>query len=258
MKSSAVVLLLGAFLLVGGAVAQASQAEEQNDQATPKPAKLVRKGAAAPAAAPEDSERGPAERVPVRDDAPPPVSFEQEPGHNHDQAAEKLDEELMNLVEQLLEGEGADAAEQQQHPLLSIGKRMRDAEARIAEVDAGRETQTIQTSIIKDLDALIDQLKQQASSCSNCNGAGCAQCQQLGSKRGQKPGQPNNSSKPGNNARANTAATQAVKNVWGHLPMRLREKLEQMSDEKFLPQYESLIEQYFKTLLERTDRPTNF
>lgn len=273
MKSSAVVLLIGALWAAGAGVA-ATRAQEADDPNQSQPAKLVRKGAPAAADVRNDAERRPADPVRTGDDASPPVLFEEEPGHDHDHAAGELDEDLLDLVKQLLEGEGDGGAEdEQQHPLLRIGRRMRDVEARIAEVDAGRETQTIQTSIVEDLDALIDQLKQQASSCSNCNGAGCAQCQQLGSKRGQRPGKPNNSGRPGNNPRANTAATQAgkttpqqvaaqrradlLKNVWGHLPLRMREKLEQMSEEVFLPQYEVLIERYFEALLERTDRPTN-
>jgi hypothetical protein len=42
-----------------------------------------------------------------------------------------------------------------------------------------------------------------------------------------------------------------LKNVWGELPPRLRQQMLQSSMEQFLPKYELLIEEYFKTLVNR-------
>lgn len=157
MRSSAVVSVVGALLALG-AILQTTQAQEQND----KPAKLVRKGGTA-----VQQDARPVAPARPENEASPPVIFEEEPDQDHarDHAKEVLDEELLKVVQQLLHGEGAqdEAGAQEQSPLLRIGRHMRDAEGRIALIDAGRETQTIQTGIVKDLDALIDRLKRQAA-----------------------------------------------------------------------------------------------
>ena len=41
-----------------------------------------------------------------------------------------------------------------------------------------------------------------------------------------------------------------MKDAWGHLPQHAREQMLQNSPERFLPQYELLIEQYYKRLAE--------
>jgi hypothetical protein len=41
-----------------------------------------------------------------------------------------------------------------------------------------------------------------------------------------------------------------MKDTWGHLPQRAREEMLQNSPERFLPQYELLIERYYKRLAE--------
>ena len=41
-----------------------------------------------------------------------------------------------------------------------------------------------------------------------------------------------------------------MKDTWGHLPAQAREEMLQNSPERFLPQYELLIERYYKRLAE--------
>lgn len=275
MNGSRVIIILGLFV-AAGTLSDASSAspQEEKNQPAVSAAKLPRK--AAPPA-PRAASKTPRPVAPdpasdPSDDASPPAIFQDEPtaADAHDHEADELDRKLTELVEQLRRApdDPAEAAPAQaQHPLLRVGQRMRDSEIRIARLDPGEQTQRIQKEIVDDLDKLLAQLKNQASTCSNCNGAGCKACQQIGKQQPSKPQQPKNSGKPGNNPRANQAAIQAgkttpqqaqlaermnlLKDIWGHLPQRRRELLEQMAlDLVFLPQYDSLIKSYFEALLE--------
>jgi hypothetical protein len=44
------------------------------------------------------------------------------------------------------------------------------------------------------------------------------------------------------------AMNDLVHELWGNLPPRMREQMMQNSMEQFLPKYELMIEDYFKTL----------
>jgi hypothetical protein len=43
---------------------------------------------------------------------------------------------------------------------------------------------------------------------------------------------------------------ETLKQVWGHLPARVREQMQSGMAEEFLPKYERLIEQYYQRLAE--------
>ena len=47
--------------------------------------------------------------------------------------------------------------------------------------------------------------------------------------------------------------TNRLKDLWGHLPVRLREEMINSLGEQFLPKYEVQIEKYFKRLAEQPD-----
>ena len=42
-----------------------------------------------------------------------------------------------------------------------------------------------------------------------------------------------------------------LRRVWGHLPEKAREQMQNSIDEEFLPKYEKLIEQYYQRLAEQ-------
>jgi hypothetical protein len=44
-----------------------------------------------------------------------------------------------------------------------------------------------------------------------------------------------------------------VRAVWGHLPEKLREEMQQAFKESDLPKYRPLIEQYFRAIAEQND-----
>ncbi len=163
------------------------------------------------------------------------------------------------LLDQLREGE--DLGEKSPDPFLTVSRRMRTVEERISQKDTAEATQRLQRQIVSDLALLVEQAKQQCSG-GPCNNPGAA-------KPGGKPG---GSKKGGTGDNAGTkrsakesterigksavaeaelaALKTMLKEVWGQLPPKLREQMQSGMAEQFLPQYETLIEAYYKRLAE--------
>jgi len=196
--------------------------------------------------------------VPPRTPAGSPAA-----GKPADRPADAVSDLDQQLLEQLAEGE--DIGQESSDPLVSIGRRMRVAEALIGRQVTSQKTQRVQQLVIEDLDRLIEQLQKQCRS------------GQRSSKSAPKPG-----AKPGSKSRAgsgeNTGANQPakestertggqasgreelarlqqmLKQIWGHLPPKLRDQLQSSSIEEFLPKYEKLIEEYYTRLAEEGNR----
>lgn len=167
-----------------------------------------------------------------------------------------LDDELLRQL-----GEGEDLGEETLDPLLLISRRMRAVEGLIEERNTSHTTQRLQKQIVEDLDLLIEQMKKQ---CSGAPGDGDGK-----KKPGGKPGSGNKAgtgankgnSRPAKDSTARTGKNadtrteldrmkQMLKEVWGHLPPKIREQMQAGSPEEFLPKYERLIEEYYKRLAE--------
>jgi len=173
------------------------------------------------------------------------------------------------LLEKLEKEAAADAApaEEEDPPLIRIGDRMRQVQRRLARADTGRKTIELQEAIIKDLDDLLKQM-QSGQACPQC---GKQNCQQHARQRKQSAAQSQQraSSQPSTQAardasnrnfpRATAVKSKAdlermAKAIWGHLPPKMREQMEQALSATLLPQYELLIERYFRTLAEQGAR----
>ena len=50
---------------------------------------------------------------------------------------------------------------------------------------------------------------------------------------------------------------QILKEIWGHLPPALREKMLNVYSEKYLPRYEDVVRDYFEALAEQGRSPTD-
>jgi hypothetical protein len=154
----------------------------------------------------------------------------------------------------------------EENPLERVDQRMRDVQGRLAKSDPGVETQDLQKSIVDDLQALIEQI-QKGGGCPSC---GAAQCTKHGKQKrqtsSQQPGQQSKPSpgsepkegqvtaRPGAVSDEHKAAdTRIVRNVWGHLPEKLREEMQQASQDSGLPKYRSLIELYFRAIAEQNE-----
>ncbi len=157
--------------------------------------------------------------------------------------------------------EGEDLGEKSSDPFLTASRRMRTVEERIGQKDIAEATQRMQQQIVSDLALLIEQAKQQCSG-GQCNNPGAAK---PGGKPGggKKGGTGDNagtkrSAKESTERIGKSAAAEAelealktmLKEVWGQLPPKLREQMQSGMAEQFLPQYEALIEAYYKRLAE--------
>ena len=191
--------------------------------------------------------------IPTRPAVPSPDAAK--PAQPPADAASDLDQQLL---EQL--GAGEDLGQQSADPLVSIGRRMRLAERLISRQETSQKTQRVQQQVIEDLERLIEELKKQ------CQGGQC------NSKPSPKPGGKPGQGRAGNgeNASANRPAKesteqpdskasdreelarlrQMLKQVWGHLPPKIRDQMQSAAIEEFLPKYERLIEEYYSRLAE--------
>ncbi len=190
-----------------------------------------------------------------------------------------LDAELLEGIAPVeapatIDGEDLGAPE---NPLERLAGRMRDAEISLRSARLGPPTQKLQQEIIADLDQLIaDQEKK-------CQGGGQPKPNGSSKQGGQKPGgakpggpqpgapkegnqQPGQSPTPtgqqaaadsqdgsrsGNEAKTKFADPQdLLKQVWGHLPARMRDQMRQNTSERFLPKYEQEISDYFERLID--------
>lgn len=198
--------------------------------------------------------------------------------HGQDPSQPRPDD---SSVEQVL-----DQIEQQaiatQNQIADTIKKMRDAGDRVKKTEIGSKTQTIQKQIIGDLDVLIQAAKQQQQQQKQQQQAqrkaqekaGQEQqrpadqksqlqqtpdTQQPGQKqpapdgKRQKDGQDASPTTNQGTASASELAQQKIvlQQVWGHLPERLRERVLNISADKYLPQYEGLIRRYFESLAEK-------
>jgi len=167
---------------------------------------------------------------------------------NPDVPPDLLDDQFRNRLRQEL---GHAATDEEGAPLLEVARQMRRVESLISQNDAGRRTQQMQGRIIDDLDALIEQARKKCKSQGKSPKTG----------EGKKPGSGEPSNKPIEKSNAKPGKGDAksvdmgqvedvVKEIWGTLPQRERDHMLQLPFGEFLPDYETLIESYFRSLLE--------
>jgi hypothetical protein len=178
-------------------------------------------------------------------------------------AASGLDEKLLDEIE----GEDIELGPTP-NPLTRIGREMRKVETLIDKRDTSAATQARQQQIVRDLSLLLEQTKKQ------CQGGQCnaqpksSQSSSNNSKTaaGNKPSEGEPSNKPARDSTdrlAKAGKTEVttpeemetlVKRVWGHLPDKVRDQMQNVGVENFLPKYEKLIEEYYKRLAEEESR----
>lgn len=151
-------------------------------------------------------------------------------------------------------------------PLAYIGQEMQELESIITQNAKRIRTQQLQDRVIEDLGKLIEQAQQQQQAAQQSSQKD--KKQQSGKRQTVKQSKPNSAGSPGKDsnkpardstdrlgkaeeARPDPELVKAMmKDTWGHLPQRAREEMLQNSPERFLPQYELLIERYYKRLAE--------
>lgn len=165
------------------------------------------------------------------------------------------------------EGEDVGMPSEDQDPLLYISEQMRSAEKWMTERNRRTAAQQVQERVVEDLTRLIKQAEEQQQA--QQQGGKSAKQQQQGSKRQSaqqsQPTSAGNPDKDSNQAAQDSSnrmgkaqqvrpdadqVRRLMKDTWGHLPERDREQVLQHSPEQFLPQYELMIERYYKRLAE--------
>lgn len=211
----------------------------------------------------KELEETPPAKKPASRDAP---ARDERKEKDADPAAEpadtpELDEEFMRELE-----EGIEQSAEEADPLARVAQAMREVEGRLSRSKSDGQTRELQTKIVADLDAMIQEAlkraqRSQSQSASNSGKQGSQrskvnqpQQQQQGAQgqHEQRPS-PDSTERLGRDqvVRPDPGAVRdAMKHLWGHLPERDREMMLNASIEQFLPKYELLIEQYFRRLAE--------
>jgi hypothetical protein len=131
-------------------------------------------------------------------------------------------------------------------PLGAIIKEMRDVEQRLGKPETGEDTQSKQKRIVKQIDTLIQQMKQSGPSSSMAMRRVRQQGQKPGDQPGQTPGANAAGAPPMKPAKPSDRHAPANgKNIWGHLPEELRQEMENSFKEDALPAKAELIRRYY-------------
>jgi hypothetical protein len=168
-------------------------------------------------------------------------------------------------------------------PLERAIEGMRQARQRMSDKDTGSGTREVQEQVIKDLEKLIQQAKnppkgspppppqssqnqnpqnnrnqdRQKSPQPNTPEDQKQQTGESGDAQNQQKTESDNARESSDEARAArereaelSRRRDLVKDVWGHLPPALRQKLLNANSDKSLPRYDDLIRRYFESLAE--------
>jgi hypothetical protein len=176
--------------------------------------------------------------------------------------------------------------------LERISKNIRESEDRLRKKDTGDGTQQVQRDIVKDMDSLIQRIKQQQqqqqdqndskdqqdprnqNGQKNAKNGGSQQQQSASSQRqrrskGDRQGtnsDPNNDShktqgnngKDGGDGRGTAGGldkkADIFKDIWGHLPEMMRQEMDAYSREQFAAKYSEMLKQYYQTIAEKGRR----
>ncbi len=150
-------------------------------------------------------------------------------------------------------------------PLARIGHKMRSLEGLIPRPADQERAEQLQKGIVEDLRKLIEEAQRRSAQQSAAQKS--KRDQQTAKRQNVKqPGQQRSAGKASNKPAADSTdrlgkAEAArpdpemlkglMKDAWGRLPEHAREQMLQNSPERFLPQYELLIERYYKRLAEQ-------
>ncbi|MEN6459616.1 MAG: hypothetical protein ABFC63_11885 [Thermoguttaceae bacterium] len=151
---------------------------------------------------------------------------------------------------------GAAAESGDEHPMAQVAGQMREAQQRIERADSGETTQKLQRRIIESLDRLIQQAEQTQGQ--RPSGAVRSKAAASGQKPDSEPTRGETRQATGEHRGRNAKGPPTrnrMKQLWGELPEHVRERMLQLPEEDFPPQYETLIEDYFRRLAEEKRGP---
>jgi hypothetical protein len=154
-------------------------------------------------------------------------------------------------------------------PIKPIVDAMQGAGTRLKQGDTGQNTRTLQEKVVNDLQKLIDAAKpksrndnQQQKQESQQESGFRSQSERSQSKPSAKAGsEPTGGGKPGRKSGVGKPSVSEKKvttrpprpllrEVWGHLPPALRERVPSDFHEVILPAYDDLVRRYFEAILD--------
>jgi hypothetical protein len=230
------------------------------------------------------------EKAPAAEDTSAKQQAEQPnvPPTGKEEKDEPVRKQKPSLTDRLIKELTDQAKEQAGNPLDAIVERMRAAQQKLQQTETDKDTRDLQTQIVKDLDALIEQLKNAKStpqkpnqdqqpppmggndqnvsprgqgqpkpqnSLKQSGGPDKKSMQPAGSSQGEKSKQSANQNQGQPRTPEEEAAREKLaKDVWGHLPPALRQQLLNVYSEKFLPKYDDLVRKYYEALAEQNRR----
>ncbi|MGO9601261.1 MAG: hypothetical protein ACLP7Q_25050 [Isosphaeraceae bacterium] len=178
-------------------------------------------------------------------DAPKP----REKAKLDDRALKGKDKEIDDRLEELTgrkRKKKGPHQEDQNSPLSQIIKEMRDVQERLSKPDSGEDTQSRQKRIVKQIETLIQQMRQSGSSGAMVLRRVRQDGQKPANQPGQTPGSTAGGAPPMKPAKpSDRHALAAGKDIWGHLPPELRQEMENGFKEDGLPAKEDLIRRYY-------------
>jgi hypothetical protein len=202
----------------------------------------------------QDERRGPGAMPKEEKDEPAPGKPDQRKGQDLTGKSKDLDEHLEELTGRKRKRKNQNEDEDASGPLSKVIKEMREVEQRLGKPDTGDETRKKQTEIVKNLEQLIEQLR---NSSSQSGGRRIRIVLQPGQKPGQQQGQ-----QPGANASGAPSTKPAKpdgkhavvggKDVWGHLPDELRQEMDNVAKEAMLETKRELIRLYYLSVSKKS------
>lgn len=138
-------------------------------------------------------------------------------------------------------------------PLDQLSRQMRQAESRLRNGDTSAGTQLLQRRVAAQLTTLIEEMERQQSQQQQSQPQDSQQSKQSNPKSSEKSG---TGKKPGSGSGGTTTEKESASNwtrsVWGVLPDRVRQQIQDLGEEQFLPEYEDLIRRYYDRLSQRS------
>jgi hypothetical protein len=130
-----------------------------------------------------------------------------------------------------------------------IGQSMRTVEQRIREKKTSSETQRIQQQIVDDLTRLIEDGQRQGRGVES-PAATQNTAESASTEPGDRPGSGAATASSGSPGKAQGTQAELFLKVWGRLPAQLQQQIQSPVHEEFLPEYETLIREYYRRLAE--------
>ncbi len=174
-----------------------------------------------------------------------------EPSPGQKPGADKLGAKDKDLDERLEELTGrkkkrASSDQERTGPIGEMIKEMREVEQRLGKPDPSEDTQKKQKQIVKRIETLIEQVKQQGGAGSMAMRRMRQPGQQPGQQDGDQPGAQGRGAPPMKPAKPTSQhSTASGKDTWGHLPAEMREIMENTFKEMALDSQRELIRRYF-------------